>query len=120
VRVEGLPGQLQADNRPVIGRVAETRSVPAVFGAGGVNRDRLEICTSLALAQVNACLKQQGRSELKVTERALLQQLREDGRLLDLNGEPLAPDADPTRRVRLGGQQVWTFAVSRRQLLGDG
>jgi hypothetical protein len=120
VRVEGLPGQREGEHKPVVGRVVEPRHGQGVFRAGGANQDRLEICTSLALAQVNDCLRKQGRSELKVTERALLQQLREDGKLLDTSGEPLAVDADPTRRVRLGGQQVWTFAVSRRQLLGDG
>jgi hypothetical protein len=52
--------------------------------------------------------------------RALLQQLREDGKLLDPNGQPLNTDADPTRRVRLEGVgQKWTFTVNRRELLGE-
>jgi hypothetical protein len=90
-------------------------------GAGGANPERLEISTSLALAQVKACLRQQGRSELKVTESALLQQLREDGKLLDQNGQLLAAGTDPTRRVRLeGSKQVRAFTISCRELLGDG
>jgi hypothetical protein len=121
VRVEGLPGQRDADGKPLIGRVAGARPVPGVMLAGGANQDRLEICTNLALAQVNECLRKQGRSELKITDRALLQQLREDGKLLDQNGEPLAPGTDPTRRVRLDGpRQVRAFAISRRELLADG
>jgi hypothetical protein len=121
VRIEGLPGQRETDNRPLVGRVVGTRPVPGVRLTAGPDQDRLEICTSLALAQVNGCLRQQARSELKITESSLLQQLREDGKLLDQNGQPLAPEADPTRRVRLEGtRQVRAFTVSRRELLGEG
>jgi hypothetical protein len=121
VQIEGLPGQAGADNRFVVGRVVGARPAPGLMVPAGASQDRLEVCTSLALAEVNACLRQQGRSELKVTERALLQQLGEDGKLLDANGAPLAAGSDPTRRVRMGGsRQVRAFAISRRELLGDG
>jgi hypothetical protein len=116
VRVEGLT-QRAADNKPVIGRVAGVR--PDVVPVGP-DQDRLEICTSLALAQVNACLRQQGRPELKITESALLQQLREDGRLLGQDGERLPVGAELTRRVRLDSKrQLRAFVISRRELLGD-
>jgi hypothetical protein len=121
VRIEGLPGQLHTDNKPLIGCMAGARRVPGVTLNVGVNEDRLEICTSLALAQVNGCLRQQGRTELKITEGALLRQLREDGKLLDQNGERLEQGTKPTRPVRLDGQrQVRVFAISRRELLGEG
>jgi hypothetical protein len=120
VRIEELAGQREADHKPVIGRVVSTRPVPSTLLPVGPNQDRLEICTSLALAQVNGCLRQQGRSELKITESALLQQLREDGKLLAQDGVPLAEGAEPTRRVRLeGGRQLRAFAISRRELLGE-
>jgi hypothetical protein len=91
----------------------------AVGPAPGV--DRLAICTSLALAEVNVSLRKQGRAELKVTESALLQQLREDGRLLAPGSEPLAADSEATRRLRLdSGRQMRAFTVSRRELLGEG
>jgi hypothetical protein len=70
---------------------------------------------------MDACLRQQGRGELKITESALLQQLREDGKLLGQSGEPLAPGVDPTRRVPLGGgRQQRAFRIGRRELLGEG
>ncbi|MBM4072795.1 MAG: hypothetical protein FJ271_28290 [Planctomycetes bacterium] len=117
VRVEGLTVQRDAEHKPLIGRVPGAR--PGVVLAGP-DLDRLEICTSLALAQVNACLRQQGRPDLKITESALLQQLREDGRLLDQKGEPLPAGAELTRRVRLDNKrQMRAFVINRRELLGD-
>ncbi len=108
VRIKDMMGMGNAENKPQIGRVV------------GPNRDRLAICTCLALAQVNISLREQGRSELKTTESALLQQLREDGKLLDQNGVPLASTAKPTRLVRLEGGQARAFLISRRDLLGEG
>jgi hypothetical protein len=118
VRIDGLASQRDAEHKPVIGRVAGMRS-GRLFGAAP---ERLEICTSLALAQVNSCLRQQGRPELKINESALLQQLREDGWLLDQNGEPLSdPKADPTFRPRIPGiGQRRVFAIGRRELLEEG
>jgi hypothetical protein len=119
VQVEGLAlgrsGRAGVENRPLIGRVQGARSSLAA----GQAQDRIEISTSLALAQVNACLRQQGRAELRVTESALLQQLREDGKLLGQDGELLGEDAEPTRRVRLNGKQSRFFTISRRELLGE-
>ena len=69
--------------------------------------------------EVNRCLQVQGRSLLRITESALLQQLREDGKLLDATGQPLAAKDDATRRVRLAGdRQVRVFATSSKELLG--
>ena len=117
VRIEGRIG---AEQMPVVGRMVGSRPVPGVTVRVGTNEDRMEICTSLALAEVNTCLRQQGRSELKITERVLLQQLYEDGKLLDQKGERLASGADLTRRVRLEGMgQNRAFTISRRELIGD-
>jgi hypothetical protein len=119
VRIDGLRMQRDGDHKPVIGRVSGNRGPGPMPGAGR-GADRLEICTSLALAQVNASLRQQGRAELKITERALLQQLREDGKLLGADGEKLDPRVNPTSRVRLEGNgQVRAFAISQRELLGE-
>jgi hypothetical protein len=116
VRIEGLTGPREAENKLLVGRVVRDHFVPGVSVAAS-NQDRLEICTSLAMAQVNNSLRQQGRPELSITERALLQQLREDGKLLDRNGDVLQADADPSRRVRFGGgTQVRAFTISRREL----
>jgi hypothetical protein len=120
VRIEGLQNQRDAEHKPVVGRVAGTRRGPAGAQVTGTDQGRLEICTSLALGEVNANLRQQGRPELRVTESMLLQQLREDGKLIDQSGERLNADAEPTRRVRLGGSQARAFMISRQELLGEG
>lgn len=75
--------------------------------------------TSVALQAVNTFLREQGREPLKATHRALLQQLREDGRLLSPDGGPLGEGEDPTRRVRgIGGEsQTRAFTISWDALL---
>ena len=119
VRIDGLRMQRDGDHKPMIGRVSGNRG-PGPMPGAGQRGDSFEICTSLALAQVNASLRQQGRAELKITERALLQQLREDGKLLGADGEKLDPRVNPTSRVRLEGNgQVRAFAISQRELLGE-
>jgi hypothetical protein len=120
VRVSGLVAQGQeADHKPVIGRIAGVRSGPVGVPLPGPDQGRLEICTSLALMEVNRCLQVQGRSLLRITESALLQQLREDGKLLDAMGQPLDAKDGATRRVRLAGErQVRVFAISSKELLG--
>jgi hypothetical protein len=111
VRIDGLPGQDDVQHEPLVGRAV---------GVGPAPGDaRLVISTSLALAEVNAFLRKQGKTELKGTESALLQQLREDGKLLGPDGRPLTA-GDKTRRVWLEGRQRRAFAVSRRELLGEG
>jgi hypothetical protein len=119
VRINELPQQ-DAQHKPIIGRMKLIRTVPGRT-LTPPNHQCLEICTSLALMEVNRCLQQTGKQPLRITESALLQQLRDDGRLLDANGQPLKPDDDPTRRVRLDkSRQVRAFRVSRSQLLADG
>lgn len=119
VRIEDMTSQQGTDLKPQIGRVAGSRALPRL-PVPPSNQDRLEICTSLALAQVNASLRQQGRPELKITHSALLQQLKEDGKLLDQDGVPLGANDDSTRRIRLdGGRQVRAFVIGRRELLGE-
>lgn len=118
VRIDGLTGHRDAEHKPLIGRLAQGRAVAGV-NVPVPNEGRLEVCTSLALAEVNGSLRQQGRPELKITESALLQQLREAGKLLDANGQALTPEDDPTRRVRLQGAQLRAFTIDRRELLGE-
>src|SRR5262249_36561928 len=50
VHIEGLGAPRESENRPLVGRVVGARAVPGVLAAGA-NQDRLEVCTSLALAQ---------------------------------------------------------------------
>jgi hypothetical protein len=117
VRIENMEQQNAQQSR-VIGHLSGRRG-PAV---GGQDTERLEFCMSLALAEVNHHLREQGRPELRATERALLQQLREDGKLLSHRGAPLTdPNAEPTFRARIPNMgQRRVFAISRRALLGEG
>jgi hypothetical protein len=115
VRIDGLRSQGgDADRKPMIGRVAGNLPITV-----GQERDSaLVICTSLAKREVNKCLQEQGRPMLKITDRALLQQLREDGKLLEANGQLLDDSAQPTRRIWLEGRQLRGFIISRTELLG--
>ncbi len=122
VRIDGfMAHHRDGEHKPLIGRSAEIRPNAARLARGDDEQSgRFEISTQLALAEVNASLRQQSRAELRITERALLEQLREDGKLLDPNGGKLADDADPTRRVRIDGRrQMRTFTIRRSDLLGD-
>ena len=119
VRIDGMTGQSQeGNNKPVIGRVAGIRRLsPLGTQVPGPDQERLEICTSLALSEVNQCLQRQGRPMLRVTESALLQQLREDGKLVDADGQPLGADAKATKTARFDNRQVRVFSMNRRTLL---
>lgn len=120
VRITGLLSQRDADHKPVVGRVAVVRQRRLQVDQADQDQARLEICTSLAMMEVNKCLQQQGRSLLRCTESALLQQLREDGKLLDSDGKPLDAKAEATRRARLEGkQQVRVFAISTSELSAE-
>ena len=98
VCIEGHP-QLHAEGKEVIGRWLPRRFV---------------ISTKLAMAAVNECLRRQGRSLLRVSEQALLKQLREDDRLWQEEGNR---EVETTRRVRIEGRQVRSFAIEEQVLL---
>ena len=62
-----------------------SRQHPLPDGVGAAPRQEdtaLEIWTSAALGVVQQALRQQGKPPIAVTEKTLLQQLREDGVLL--------------------------------------
>jgi hypothetical protein len=121
VRIDALP-RPHTEAKPLIGQAVESPSVPVLNGLAAQRAQWLELSMDLALAEVNKLLRAEGRPELKTTHRALLQQLREDGKLLDQEGQPLTdPKAEVTYRTRLLGQgQRRVFAIRRGELLGDG
>jgi hypothetical protein len=79
-----------------------------------------QVSTKLALEAVQESLRRQGRSPLRATERALLDQLRQDGKLTDGAGDPLSTDGrdKPTRQGRVGGRVTRTFFLRKETLLG--
>ena len=58
-----------------------------------------DIVTTLALAAVQDHLRRQGKPPLAVSEKALIQQLAGDGKLLDKDNQPIAPES--------GGDHTW-------------
>jgi hypothetical protein len=82
-----------------------------------VGGNACRVATGLALEAVQESLRKQGRPALRVTERGLLDQLRQAGYLLGADGRPLAGNAPPTRNVRVGGQQAKCFTVDLSTLL---
>ena len=79
----------------------------------------MEIWTSAALGVVQQALRQQGRPTIAATEKALLQQLREDGVLLGRDNQPLAREGteDATRQVKIGEVNRKAFRILYRTLM---
>jgi hypothetical protein len=80
------------------------------------------ISTHLALEAVQGSLRSQGRALLHATERALLDQLRHDGVLVDEAGKPLPPAGGQasTKASRVNGRALRCFHLDERTLLGPG
>jgi hypothetical protein len=102
----GLDAKIVA-SRPCVGRAP---------GAG--EPQFLEITTSAALAQVNESLRKQGKPEVKITPKTLIQDLLRAGILVDAHGEPAAAEGAHTCPLRIGRQQSRGFRVSLRALRG--
>lgn len=105
------------------GQQAPARPVGPTAGRQGAAHTQeevvLEIWTSAALGGVQQALRQQGRPTIAVTEKALLQQLREDGVLLGRNNQPLAREGteDATRQVKIGEVNRKAFRIAYRTLM---
>jgi hypothetical protein len=78
------------------------------------------VSTELALGQVQASLRQQGRPPLTLTPRELLEQLRRGGFLLDDSGQPLPPagTGPATHQCRVAGAAKRCFRVPEGLLRG--
>ena len=87
----------------VVGRLEQTPSGHRLFA----------ITTSLALEEVNGSLVRQGRSGIKITPKALLDQLHQGGYLVDQAGRCLTRDSaqDLTRQTTIGGRNLRAFRV---------
>jgi len=119
VQIEGH-GHPQAEGKPVIGKVAGARMLPANPARRSAGGDTVfEISTTLARQAVNESLRKQGWVPLQVTNKALLEQLRADGWLVGPDGQSLPAGAGSDRRVRIGGKQTRCFRVSKRRLLAE-
>jgi hypothetical protein len=99
-----------------------TTAAPAVGRQGAAaNREdtALEIWTSAALGQVQQALRQQGKPPIAITEKMLLQQMREDGVLLGRDNQPLAREGteDATRQVKIGEVNRKAFRILYRTLM---
>jgi len=122
VRLERPRERNLEGNIPTIGRVIEGlgRRNDNLANSGVARHfERFEINITLALAAVNMCLKQQGRSELQASNRVLLQQLRDSGKLLGQDGLPLTGEVKDLPLARFDGRQLRVFAISRQELLGE-
>jgi hypothetical protein len=118
VRVDGT-SQGNVEGKPLIGQTSSFRGT--ALPRGDSVPERLELSMQLSLAAVNSLLREQGKPELKATEKALLQQLREDGKLYDKDGLLITdPKVEPTFRTRVAGVgQRRMFAISREMLNGE-
>jgi hypothetical protein len=116
VRIEGFRARVEAaDGAPVVGFLRK----PAARGDSPAVPEHFELNARACVEQVKLALGREGKTPLKITEKALLRQLRHDGLLLDGSGGPLAVGAGATRVARFGGHQLRFFGISRSVLLGD-
>jgi hypothetical protein len=106
-----------------VDRRSSERAGVRLIGKAKSGSDLVQISTELALEAVNTSLSNQGRGTLNMTIRALLDQLRRDGRLLDSSGKPVPADSAslPTSQPRIAGPPRRCFITSRTLLgLGGG
>lgn len=112
-RLVEIDGDSQADKaKAVIGRPFYRKPDPAIAGRA----DLVCISTDLALAEVNKLLRAQSRPELKVSPAALLNQLRQDGKLFDDDGQPMSLGDDggeTTKQVYIGQKRRRAFITSK-------
>ena len=99
-----------------------TAGVPVVGRASGSvgGRTVLVLCTSLCLAEVNGSLKTQGRPIVAATERALLDQLRADSKILTPTAQADGARGPATIQVALSGGNRRGFQIAEETLLGRG
>lgn len=131
-------GQVRIKNWYPDGRLADATETKPLVGrsvAAAAPRDRLqptercergeaifEIATSMAMEAVQGSLRRQGKPDLPVTERTLLDQLAQAGVLLDAQNQPLPPEGggNRTRVQRLeGGRRHNVFRISFQALAGE-
>ena len=77
------------------------------------------ISTALALGEVNASLRKQGKPELKITIANLLEQLSRDGLLFDREGNQIGPADASTVQVRIDRKPCRSF-ITRKELVTPG
>ena len=131
VLIRGLQveGATPTTATPIGKRVLQARACPAATapasgGRVGAPREPqqepvLEIWTTAAFAEVQQSLRQQARPPIAVTLPALLQQLREDGVLLDAEGNVIPPesDDDATKQVKIGKLNRNGFRIKEAELM---
>jgi len=98
-----------ATHIPVIGKV---------LSSCGSRPELWQISIILAMEAVQESLRRQGRTPLGITSKTLLDQLRQDGKLLDQNGQKLTASAkgDSVQRVRLDGKRNYCFTINPEEL----
>jgi hypothetical protein len=69
VRIDGLPGHRDADNKPLVGRVVGARAVPGVALIAGPNQDRLAISHKRLRAFSGMCRSQSGCRAAALSQR---------------------------------------------------
>jgi hypothetical protein len=107
---DGMGGNCEC--KLVVGKVAGPRpGRPVAF----------DIATTLALAEVQNLLRRQGKTPLAVTEKALIQQLVRDGKLLDRDNRPIPPETggDHTWAAKVAGVTRNVFRIRADELIGE-
>jgi len=110
---------------PVTGTSGKTVIGKKVYPRNAAAAGRPElvyVSTDLALGAVNQSLREQAKPELRLTHKALVEQLRRDQRLFDAEGALLAAEItdDCTQQRRIEGKAKRCFITSRALLLGEG
>jgi hypothetical protein len=106
VQVNGYqPHDSLRDFAPVIGSFHFAQR-PRDRAVGAPPLGFFQLSTKLSLEAVNESLRRQVRSPLRISEKALLQQLRRDGLLVGEDGLPVPPDGNCSGTVSVGGGRI--------------
>ena len=112
IRIDGIGPWIDRSDRGEVDRIVgrlDNRSTPLPCGLNQDSDERvIQLSIPLAMKAVQEQLRGQGRQQLQISERTLLDQLASLGYLLDSDNRPISEEQDgaKTYKTRIGGRSI--------------
>ena len=122
VRIDGIGPSIERTKHGEVDRIVgrlEQINMPLLYGLDQDSDDRVILLSiPLARAAVQEHLRAQGRQQLQISERTLLDQFAPLGVLLDPDNQPImeGQEGKRTHKTRIGGRSVKAARIRRRVL----